>query len=163
MRRLPLPLAILLLGGCQSGLEDPRPLPALDEAFFRCRAQPVLVKNCAAFACHGDARRYLRLFARNRLRLAGQEPERNALLRDEERASNFAAARAFVDPDAPEESLLLLKPLDQAIGGYYHGGATLFGKGDVFTSKDDPDYKVLLSWVQGAKEDPACVEPGSDQ
>jgi hypothetical protein len=32
----------------------------------------------------------------------------------------------------------------------------------VFTTKDDPEYQVLVSWVQGAKEDPACIEPGSD-
>lgn len=150
------------LAGCQAGLDEERPLPALDEAFFRCRVQPVLTKNCSALACHGDGRRYLRLFGRNRLRFGGTEAQRNAFTRDTERAANFNAARAFVDPEHPEESLLLLKPLDQAAGGVYHGGATRYGKGDVFRNGDDPDYKVLVSWVQGGKEDPACIEPGSD-
>lgn len=160
-RLLLFPLA-LLVAGCQSGIDEARPLPALDEAYFRCRVQPVLAKNCAAFACHGDTKRYFRVFARNRLRAVDTEAERNALFRDSERSFNLDAARAFVDPDAPEESLLLTKPLDQSIGGYYHGATALYPRGDVFTSKDDPDYQTLLSWVQGAKEDPACVEPGSD-
>lgn len=147
---------------CQSGLEDEAPLAELDEPFFRCRVQPILTKQCSAFACHGDGRRYFHFFARNRLRLGGTEEERNAFLREDERAFNFDATRAYVVPGAPDESLLLLKPLDEAGGGYYHGGATLFGEGDVFASVDDRDYAVIREWIEGATEDPACVEPGSD-
>jgi hypothetical protein len=155
-------LAPLLPSSCVSGLEEERPLASLDEAFFRCKVQPVLTKNCATFACHGNGTRFFRLFGRNRLRLGGTEAERNAFLRDAERATNFTSTRAFVDVDRPEESLLLMKPLAEAAGGYYHGAADDFAKRDVFISKDDPEYQVLVSWVQGAKEDPACIEPGSD-
>ncbi len=151
-----------LVAGCRSDLETPRKEAALDEAYFRCKVQPVLTKSCAAFACHGDAKRFFRVFGRNRLRLQGSEAQRNAPLTDAERRNNFEAARAFVVADDPGKSLLLLKPLDQSAGGYYHGGATLFDQGDVFLSKDDPDYRILIDWVLGAKDDPACVEPGSD-
>ena len=159
-------LALTLLlteTACQGGLTDEAPLPSsLDEAFFRCRVQPILTKSCAAFACHGDVRRYYHLFARSRLRLGGGEEQRNAPLSAEERAFNYNATRAVVDLGAPDESLLLKKPLDASAGGYYHGGAVLYGKGDVFLKSDDPDFKVLSRWIRGEKEDPACIEPGSD-
>ena len=160
MRRAAL-LALCLLG-CQSGLDATRPPPALDEPYFRCKVQPVLAKSCAMFACHGDGRRFFRVFARNRLRLGGVEKDRNGLLRPEERSANLAAARAMVDPDAPARSLLLLKPLESSAGGEFHRGATLYGAGNVFPSRDDPDFKVLDSWVHGATEDASCIEPGSD-
>jgi len=155
--------AALAAAGCQGGLTDKRPLPSRDEAYFRCKVQPILTKNCSAFACHGSAARYFHFFARNRLRLGGTEAQRNAALRPEERAYNFDAARAYIDDSAPDQSYLLLKPLQGSEGGYYHGGETLFNKGNVFASKEDPEFKILSAWVLGAKEeDQQCIEPGSD-
>jgi hypothetical protein len=147
--------------GCQD-LSAPADPPEVDEAFFRCHVQPVLTKNCAAFACHGDARRPLRLFARNRLRLGGTEATRNAPLSAEERSYNFAAARAFVDGHEPEESLLLMKPLEASKGGYFHRGAEDYGKGNVFRDAQDPEYRAIVDWIGGAREEASCVEPGSD-
>lgn len=161
---LPLLLPSLSLGGCVSpGLDAPGQVAELDRAYFDCRVQPVLTKYCATFACHGDGRRFLRVYARNRLRLGGDERQRNAFMRPSERAANFVAAGAMVDPDDPEQSLLLLKPLQQAAGGYYHGGETAYGAGDVFADVDDTDYQVLVSWVGGERAEPDCIEPGSDQ
>lgn len=147
--------------GCRGDLKDEQPLAALDEPYFRCRVQPVLTKSCGAFACHGDGRRYFKVFGRNRLRSAGTEEQRNAFMRPEEGSFNFDSARAMVDISQPDQSLLLLKPLNTKAGGYYHG-ALDYGASNVFINKDDPDYKTLVAWVGGAKEDPACVEPGSD-
>lgn len=154
-------LLLLALAGCRADLTDPAPLPELDEAYFRCRVQPVLTRSCGAFACHGDGRRFFRVFSRNRLRLGGTEEQRNAFLRPDERAYNFDSARAMVDAADPAASLLLRKPLGTATGGRYHG-ATLEGTSDVFANEDDPEYKVLSAWVNGEKEDPSCIEPGSD-
>jgi hypothetical protein len=148
---------LALVAGCQRGLDAPLAQADLDEPYFRCRAQPVLTKSCAAFACHGDARRFFHVFARNRLRLEGTESERNAALSDRERAANFQAARAFVDEDG--RGLLLEKPLE----GAFHRGGEIFGRGNVFSSVEDEDYKTLAAWASGAKEDARCVEPGSDQ
>lgn len=159
-------VAALLVGGCRGDLAAPLPFdPALDEAYFRCRVQPVLTKDCSMFACHGDGRRYFRVYARNRLRyqLSG-EAQRNALMTLAERTANFDAARAFVDENSPSDSLLLKKPLAQSAGGYFHRGETIYNRGNVFLTRDDPEYKALAAWiVDGAKEDPNCVEPGSDQ
>ncbi len=149
--------------GCQTGLTDEAPFSSkLDEAYFRCRVQPIVTKSCAALACHGDVQRYYHVFGRNRLRLGGGEEQRNAALSVQERAFNYNATRAIVNVATPKESYLLLKPLESAAGGYYHGGETLFKKGNVYLNRDDPDFKTLEKWVNGEKEDPACIEPGSD-
>ncbi len=165
MRRLVaiIPVAgALALGGCQPGLQDERQLPELDEAYFRCRVQPILTKSCAAFACHGDPYRYFTLFARNRLRSGGDESERNTFMRIEERAFNLTSSLAYVDPVAAEDSLLLRKPLDQSAGGFYHGGAVTYGAGDVFLATDEAAYQTILDWIGGASEDPNCLEPGEN-
>lgn len=149
--------------GCQTGLTDEKPYSSkLDEAYFRCRVQPILTKSCGALACHGDIKRYFHFFSRNRMRLSGGEEQRNAQLSAQERAFNYNATRAIVNADKPNESYLLLKPLESAAGGYYHGGETLFKKGNVYLNREDPDFKTLEKWVNGEKEDPACIEPGSD-
>ena len=155
-------VAGLCLCACQADLTETAELPVLDRPFFDCRVQPVLTKYCAVNACHGTAKRYFYIFARNRLRLGGAEDERNAFMRASERDFNYAASLGFVVPGHPEESLLALKPLEQRAGGYFHVGATIFGDMDVFASTDDNDYQVLADWINGATEDPNCVEPGSD-
>jgi hypothetical protein len=154
--------ALAVAAGCMADLDEPSPPTSLDAAYFRCRVQPVLTKSCSAFLCHGDPERYFRVYARNRLRVGGTEATRNRKLDEGERAFNFASALGFVDAASPASSLLLMKPLDENGGGYYHGGATEFGQGDVFATRNDADFKILAAWVNGQKEDPTCVEPGSD-
>jgi hypothetical protein len=152
----------LALAACQSDIDAPLDPIELDRPFFDCRVQPVLTKLCSALACHGDAKRYFKVFARNRLRITGDETQRNVFLRAEERQHNYNAARAFVDREAPARSLLLRKPLDEAAGGAFHIGATLYKSGDVFAAADDPDYQVLAQWIAGATEAPTCQEPGGN-
>jgi hypothetical protein len=162
--RTALALVLGALFGCQRGLDAPRGLAGLDEPFFRCRVQPILTKSCSTLACHGDPARYYKIFGRNRLRLGGSEDERGATMKEVERTFNLTSSKAQVDRDNPAESMLLLKPLDVAAGGVYHGGATRYGQGDVFLTRDDADYAVLEQWVLGAVEaDSGCIEPGSTQ
>ena len=150
-------LVFLLLTACTE-VNPPAPQPQVDEAFFRCDVQPVVTKWCSSFACHGDARRYFHVFARNRLRAQGTEAERNAPLTPAEMTANFESARAML-----ADGLLTQKPLEQEAGGYFHRGATLFGEGNVFASESDPEWRVLNDWAAGKKEDPTCVELGSTQ
>ncbi len=159
--RAALSITALLCATACTRLDAPRPTPQLDPSYFRCQVQPVLVRSCAALACHGNGERYFRLFGRNRMRSSGGEADRNLPLRPEELQANFDAAAARVDPDNPDQSFLLRKPLDARAGGWFHRGAEIFGQGNVFLSTDDPDYVTLQSWVLGAKEDSSCIEPGS--
>lgn len=165
----PLMLWLVLGSACQPSFDQTDPLLPLDEPYFRCRVQPVLTRSCATLACHGadgqqgTSSRFYRIYARNRLRLGKDENARNAPLTAEERAANFTASRALVDSVDRSASVLLLKPLEQEAGGLFHRGAEIFGQGDVYATTDDPEFVVLRSWVQGTKENPTCIEPGSDQ
>jgi hypothetical protein len=157
--------SVLALSGCQSRLTDDAPLSKeLDEAYFRCNVQPILSKNCSMLACHGTPDRYFRLYARNRLRygIAG-EAQRNAFLNPLERQLNYNAARAYIDLNVVDNSLLLKKPLEQDAGGYYHG-ATKLGTSNVFAHIDDSEYKILVKWASGEKaKDQKCIEQGSGE
>jgi hypothetical protein len=158
--RRPWALALLLVG-CED-LDAPEPFGQLDRPYFDCQVQPVLTKLCSGFACHGDPARYYTLFTRNRLRYGGTEEERGSTTRPIERDYNFTSSLGYVDFADPDQSLLLTKPLDEAAGGAFHRGAEIFGGGDVFTSRDDREFKKLAEWVHGASDEPDCVEPGSD-
>lgn len=154
-------LIALALVGCQDNLDAPLEQAQLDRPFFDCKVQPVLTKLCSALACHGDERRYFRVFSRNRWRITDDESTRNAIMDPVERDHNYAAALAVVDADEPERSPLLVKPLEQSAGGYFHVGATLYAKGNVFATTDGSDYQVLADWIAGATEATTCIEPGS--
>lgn len=148
----------------------PQALPALDVAFHRCRVQPIVDARCSMLACHGDVRRPFHTFTRNRMRLVGSNVQRNLPLStktneddpDGELELNYASAIGFADPDVPEESWLLLKPLDADAGGYYHRGKEIFSAGDVFLDTEDPDYQTLQAWVSGETADPDCIYPGTE-
>lgn len=170
-RCLPLPgrlgalWVVFAAAACQPAFNQPVAAPALDEPFFRCHVQRVLTRSCAMFACHGgDGRngtgsRYFQVYAPNRLRLPSfAVTNLNMPLTAQERAANLAAASAMVDVADPAASYLLLKPLEQQSGGLFHRGAELYMQGNVFTDRQDPDFKVLQDWVNGAKESPSCVD-----
>ncbi len=80
-------------------------------------------------------------------------------LTEEERQANQDDASAFANADDPGRSLLLLKPLDTRGGGYIHDGASIYGEGDVFASTDDPGYKILEAWIDGAATAKPNCEP----
>jgi hypothetical protein len=151
---------VSILASCQD-LSGPSPELTLDEPYFRCRVQPLLTKNCSNFACHGDGARPFTVFARNRLRLGGTESERNAFLSEDERAYNYRAASAMVDAEHPDESPLLLKPLAEEAGGWFHGATELEQGLDVFDGRDG-EWMVISDWAHGATEAADCLEPGSD-
>ena len=155
-------LAMAMAIGCaRPDLEDEAGLAKLDRAFFRCRVQPILARGCAFPACHGTEERFFHVYARNRLRLDA-EMELNAPLTDEEYRRNYDAARALVEPEHAEASLLLSKPLDVRMqAGRFHRATELYGGGDVFLDQDDRDVRVIEQWIDGEKADADCVEPGS--
>jgi len=143
-----------VMAGCadDSGSESGQ-LPDVDYAYFVARIQPVLEAKCAFFACHGNMGRRFQIYAVTRLReIPDPDPIFQAPrpLTPAELERNFrnAAGMLYGFEDNPEESLLLSKPVS---GGTRHGGATLFGGPNVFTSREDPDFKTLLEWARGAR------------
>lgn len=152
--------ALVLLGAVAlaSCVENPEVDPSLDEPYFRCRVEPVLVESCAFFACHGDGARPFRVYGPNRLRLGIDEARRGVSLGATEHEANLRAASAFASAtDGYPEPLLVAKPLDPALGGAFHGGVELGSYGDVFVDADDPQLTVLREWIAGATMEESCV------
>ena len=125
---------------------------------FRCRVEPVLARRCAFAACHGDRARPFRVYAPNRLRFGLPADALAAPLTPDEHAANYEMAASFAQPTAGyEEPLLVGKPLTERLGGAVHGGAEMFGAGDVFETGDDPELAVLRAWIAGATEEEPCA------
>ena len=150
----------LVAAGCQ---DNPVDESELDEAYYRCRVQPVFDASCSMLECHGTEARPLRVFSRNRLRLDADPVQLNLPMSDEELDLNRESALGFVNTEDPDRSLLSRKPLDEDAGGYYHEGRELYLEGDVFADEEDADYQVLLAWVSGESEDPACNYAGQEE
>ncbi len=131
----------------------------LDRVRFDCRVQPVLAAQCATPACHGDAERRMQVLAPGRMRMTAEliaasekQPHDDATsglhppLTERELRFNFAQARSMVRVTGHiADSPLLMYPLAMGAGGHYHEP-----KGEVFPSRDDPDYVALYDWAAGA-------------
>ena len=119
------------------------PAPAtgqsLDFEFFKTRVEPIFLKkrtgHARCYVCHSQGS--------NAFRLEGLSPGAKFWTEEQSRR-NFEVASALVVPGVPDSSRLLLQPLAPEAGGnVYHSG------GRQFTSKNDPDWKILAQWVNG--------------
>ena len=118
---------------------------SLDFAFYRSRVEPILLKNrgdhARCYSCHEGAN--------NGLSLQSLLPGSTAW-NEEQSRKNFQAISRIVVPGRPTCSRFLMHPLAPEAGGdprpigMHHGGRQ-------FETKDDPDWKTLAEWVNGAK------------
>jgi len=112
--------------------------PALDYDYYKARVEPLFLEKRQGHArcvtCHGGSTTL-------RLQLL---PEGATQWTEEQSRKNFEAVSAMVVPGSPGASKLLRHPLSRAAGGdVFHGG------GQHWTTKSDPDWKVLEAWVNG--------------
>jgi YVTN family beta-propeller protein len=112
---------------------------ALDYDFYKARVQPLFLEKREGHArcvqCHAGS---------TTLRLQPL-PEGAFSWTEEQTRKNFEAVSTMVVPGSPGASKLLRHPLSRDAGGdVFHGG------GQHWASKDDPDWKVLEAWVNGA-------------
>jgi hypothetical protein len=124
--------------------QDPSASPrTLDYGFFKSRVEPIFLKrrpgHARCYACHGSGTgpQYLVPL-----------PPGADFWTEEQSRKIFRNVSAFVDRDDPMNSLILIHPLSPLAGGdinFAHGG------GRQFESKDDPDWKIIAEWVNGAK------------
>lgn len=154
-----LALAVGVTPACDGLGNAPLDLPALDFGFFVCAVQPILDRECATPACHGNPARGLQVLSSSRMRIAGEYQRARAdlgaeeielgmhpALTDVELSFNYEQCRAFALPrGAGGTSQLLSRPLAVAAGGVYHDE-----RGDIFASADDPSYRTLERWLLGA-------------
>jgi len=132
---------VLSLSACTDTSADDLVVELGDSTALGQWVQPIIRHDCASLDCHGDLVRPLRLYALHGLRL-------DAELRDEDESVEELSANvlsiAGVDPTAnPEDSLVLVKPLDEDAGGFEHVG------GDLFADTNDPRYQCVLAWLDG--------------
>jgi hypothetical protein len=143
-----LPLLLGALAACSPVENAPAPglVVALDEPAFRCSIEPILIRDCAYLACHGQAGSPLRLYSMGKLRLGDSSTlaARTAPITDGERHLNFLSAQAFaVSGVAPEDTWLVRKPMPSSAGGFAHLG------GAIWSGRDDARVRLIQDWLGG--------------
>lgn len=121
-------------------------LPAPDAKQFEQQVYPVLLRDCGFPACHGDPRRFFRVFGPGRTRARPETdlfdpPNGEEILLSYERARSMLASE-----DGIEHSALLRKPLHAD-----HGGADAWGH-NVYRYEADSGYAAILKWAQSVSE-----------
>jgi YVTN family beta-propeller protein len=129
-----LPIVALLLQ------QPAPPQTPLDFEFFKTRVQPIFTTkregHARCVSCHSTG---------TTMRLEPLAPG-SATWNEEQSRKNFDAVRVKVIPGNPDASRLLLHPLAIEAGGDpAHDG------GRHWTSKNDPEWQTLASWVRGQK------------
>jgi hypothetical protein len=116
---------------------------------FQRDVYPVLLRDCAFSTCHGDPKRFFRVFGPGRRRMAsasGVVPEAFDLPTADEIATTYQLALSMIDDADLGHSRLLQKPLAIAAGGSGHNGVDKYGR-DVYRTAQDSGYLVLARWV----------------
>jgi hypothetical protein len=119
---------------------------SLDYEFYKAKVQPIFLTKRPGHApcvmCHAGADNMLHL---ERL------PEGQTSWTEEQTRKNFDTVSKIVQAvDDPLTAKILLHPLAPEAGGdAFHSG------GRQFASKNDPNWKIIAQWAQGAKLEPA--------
>lgn len=137
-------VGFLAVGAACLATAPPATAQSLDFEFFRTRVEPILLKqrrnHARCYACHEGAN--------NGLSLASLPPG-SATYTEEQSRQNFQTVSQLVVPGRPTASRFLTHALAPEAGGdpgpigMHHGGRQ-------FESQDDPDWKTLAEWVNGA-------------
>jgi len=133
--------SVVLAAIVSTGLvAQPKAKPTLDYDFYKARVEPLFLKKKAGHTrcvvCHSESNNFLRF-----------EPlEGGAKAWSEEQSrKNFETVSKLVNPGEPMVSRLLMHPLAPEGGGdVFHSG------GRQFMSVDDPDWKTMAAFVNGA-------------
>ena len=119
-----------------------RAAATLDYDFFKARVQPIFLEKRPGHApcvmCHAEANNMLHL---------EKLPDGQAAWTEDQTRRNFDTVSKIVQAvDDPMTAKILVHPLAPEAGGdAFHSG------GRQFASKNDPDWKTIAAWVQGAK------------
>jgi len=114
---------------------------SLDFETYRTKVEPIFLQKRPGHArcvvCHEASNSRFHLQAR---------PKEGESWTEADSRKNFESVSKLVVPGHPEKSRLLLHPLAHDAGGdLFHNG------GEQFTSKDDPDWKIIAAWVGTGK------------
>lgn len=112
----------------------------LDYDIFKAKVEPLFLEkrpgHARCYVCHSTGTQF-------RLQPL---PAGATAWTDDQSQKNFEAVKRFVLPGVPLKSRLLTMPLAAEAGGVaFHPG------GKHWQSQDDPEWKLLAAWVNGAK------------
>ena len=119
---------------------QPKAKPELDYGFYKNRVEPIFLTKKAGHVrcvvCHSDNNSAFKL---------DHLPAGAKAYTDEQSHKNFETVSKLVNPGEPMVSRLLMHPLAPEGGGdVFHSG------GRQFMSVDDPDWKTMAAFVNGA-------------
>ena len=138
---VPLAALAMFLSACGSS-----PFPSADDVeTYRHTVESVFMEDRGGTTSGGE-RSYASCVMchtwQTNVRFSLERPETNSGWTSEQSRRNFDVVSQLINTDDPENSRLLLKPLDSEAGGLPHTGGTYW------TSRDDPEYGALLQWIQ---------------
>ncbi len=113
----------------------------LDYDFYKAKVQPIFLEKRPGHApcamCHAGAENMLHL---------EKLPDGQSAWTEEQTRRNFDTVSKIVQAsDDPLKSKILMHPLAPEAGGdAFHSG------GRQFANKNDPDWKLIAAWAQGA-------------
>ncbi|MBK9033262.1 MAG: hypothetical protein IPL61_18650 [Myxococcales bacterium] len=129
--------------GC-SVPDDEVVVPDADPVVFKDAVYPILLRDCAFTACHGNPDRFLAVFGPGRAAARGHRPRRAGHRRGAGR--HLHRTRSMLMSPAGSSARRSCKPLAEADGGVRHRGTDPWGNA-IFPSKDDPRFVVLAQWA----------------
>ena len=113
----------------------------LDYEFFKAKVQPIFLMkrpgHSPCVVCHAEANNMLKL---------QKLPEGQSAWGEEDTRKNFDTVSKIINAvDDPMTAKILIHPLAPEAGGdAYHSG------GRQFANKNDPYWKTIAAWAQGA-------------
>ena len=122
----------------------------LDYDFYKAKVQPIFLLKRPGHApcvmCHADANNMLHL---------EKLPDGQATWTEDQTRKNFDTVSKIVQAvDDPLTAKILTHPLAPEAGGdAFHSG------GRQFASKNDPNYKIIAQWIEGATLAPGRRHP----
>lgn len=141
----------MALGPWACATEDTALVPRVSYADFSEQAYPVLLRDCAFPACHGNSERFFQVYGPGRARIPGSDedgetPSLTAPATKKEIEVSFARARSMLMHRGSDITMapLLRKPLQ----GGAHLGLDAWGR-NVYIDEAMPGYEVLLNWASG--------------
>src|SRR5882672_7500025 len=132
-------VSLAAIASTQIGAQ-PKPQPQLDYDFYKARVEPIFLTkksgHTRCVVCHSESNNFFKL-----------EPMSSGAKawNDEQSRKNFETVSKLVNPGEPMVSRLLMHPLAPEGGGdVFHSG------GRQFMSVNDPDWKTMAAFVNGA-------------
>jgi hypothetical protein len=118
----------------------------LDYEFYKAKVQPIFLAKRAGHApcvmCHAEAN--------NMLRLEPLPPGQTSWTEEQTRKNFDTVSKIVQAVDDPLTAKILLHPLAPEAGGdAFHSG------GRQFATKNDPNWKIIAQWAEGATLAPA--------